>query len=291
MKDDSSSVLDRIEHHLPADPDAFRRLEERRDRRVMRRRVAAGGVGIGLTVALALVVILAGSDDVPPTIPVSTGDPNGLPTAKPGEYYYVRIKNGMTTNERWYSPDGSGRFVTRLDGVVVDDRSFAVGELTSKISDLPVEPSAVVEQLSERSAPGGPSPIAVETPDPDPDDRTRVLMAMADLLGFGSDHLVPQQSAAIFRASSGSPDVQVDRRRDPVGRDAISVAWNFRDRDSVILVRWYFEPSTLQFMGEQMYDSATGGAEMARSVIWMAGITDSTDAVPRPSERYVPAPS
>jgi hypothetical protein len=291
MTDDSAAVLDRIERQIPADPDAFRRLEERRDRRAMRRRVAAGGVGIGLTVAIALAVFLAGSTDVEPTVPVGTGDPEGPLTAEPGEYYYVRIQNGMTTNERWYSPDGSGRFVTHVDDVVVDDRSFSLGELTSKISDLSVEPSAVVEQLAERSAPGGPSPIAVATPDPDPDDRTTVLMAMADLLGFASDYLVPQQSAAVFHAASRIPDVRVDRRRDPVGRDAISLAWSFRGRDSEILVRWYFEPSTHQFMGEQTFDSATGGAEMARSVIWMAGITNSTDTVPRPSDRYVPAPS
>lgn len=290
MTRDRNAVLDRVQRELPVDPDAFRRLEERSDRRAVRRRVAGGVVGVSLTVAIvAGLASVTGSDEIASPIPVATGDPDARLTAATGEYYYVRLSSGGTTNERWYGPDGSGRFTTSIDGAVVDDRSFEPGELTGKLySALPEDPVALIAHLRDRSAPDGPSPISIATPAPSLDPDEAVLLAMADLLGYGSDYLVPEQAAAVFRAASTMQGVVLDDGVDPLGREATTLSWNFRDEDSVILVRWYFEPTTHQFMGEQRFDSATGGGLLGRQVVEVAGIARSTDDRPSPAARYVP---
>lgn len=293
MRRERNTLLDRVERELRPEPDAFRRLEVRRDRRGLSRRVAGGILGVALTIGMVVVAVSLGStDDRSAPRPGGSVTPPPVPlVAKEGEYYYVRIRNGSTTNERWYSPDGSGRFTTRVDGVVLDDRSFSVGELTGKMySELSVEPSVLIGQLAERSDPGGASPIAVATPAPTSDREVVVLLAMDDLLGFASDYLVPAQTGAIYKAASAMPMVAVDAGVDPAGRRAVSLSWSYRERDSEVLVRWFFEPSTLQFMGEQRFDSATGGAEVSATTIIAAGIASSVEEPPTSVALYVPRP-
>lgn len=289
MTRDRNAVLDRVGEALPSEGSAFERLQDRRDRKQTRRRTGGAVLGLGLTVVIVAAVVLAptGRDAERDTAePVDS--PIGL-VAGPGEFYYVRLSAGGTTNERWYGPDGSGRFTTSIDGVVVDDRSFEPGELTDKLySALPEDAGALVAQLRDRSAPDGPSPISIPTPAPSLDSEETVLLAMADLLGYGSDYLVPRQTAAIFRAASTMEGVFLDSGLDPLGREATTLSWNFRDEDSEILVRWYFEPTTHQFMGEQRFDSSTGGGLFNQEVVEVAGIARSTEERPSPAARYVP---
>lgn len=291
MTRDRNALLDRLEGRLPVTPDAFDRLRVRRERTLVRRRVAAAAAGVGLTAALvgSLLTLRTGSEAPPPMRSEPSGTPVQL-VAQPGQYYYVRLFHGEdTTNERWYGPDGSGRFTTSVNGEVVDDRSFSAGELTTKMySELSTEPDLLIAQISDRSGVSGPSPISVPTPAPSPDEDTLVLMAMSDLLGFGSDYLVPEQTAAVFRAASAMEGVTVDRHVDPYDRDAVSLSWTYRDGNSAVLVRWYFEPATHQFMGEWRFDSATGGGVMSIRVVEVAGIVDAVDERPHPSARYVP---
>ena len=291
MTRERDALLDRVGERLPVTSDAFGRLRARRERTLARRRVAAAAAGVGLTVALvgSLFTLRTQDDDPPPVSSEPAGSAVQL-VAQPGQYYYVRLFQGEdTTNERWYGPDGSGRFTTSVNGELVDDRFFSAGELTTKLySELSTDPDVLIAQIGDRSGAAGASPISVPTPALSPDEETLVLMAMSDLLGFGSDYLVPQQTAAVFRAASTVEGVRVDRHVDPLGRQAVSLSWTYRDDDSAVSVRWFFEPTTHQFMGEQRFDSATGGALMSTQVVEVAGIVDSVAERPRPVARYVP---
>ena len=289
MTRDRNAVLDRMGQVLPSEDRAFERLQDRRDRKLTRRRAGGAIVGIGITATIVAAIVLtpAGRDDERGTAE-RVDSPTRL-VAEPGEFYYVRLTAGGTTNERWYSPDGSGRFTTSIDGAVVDDRSFEPGELTDKLySSLPEDPGTLVAELRDRSAPDGPSPISIPTPAPSLDSDEAVLLAMSDLLGYGSDYLVPRQSAAVFRAASMMQGVFLDTGVDPLGREATTLSWNFRDENSEILVRWYFEPTTQQFMGEQRFDSSTGGGLFNQEVVEVAGIARSTEERPSLATRYVP---
>lgn len=221
MTRDRNALLDRVARELPPRPDPLERLHDRRDQKAMRRRTGGTAVGVGLTAAIATATFAIGPlrEDERHSPLKPAGSPVPL-LAEPGQYYYVRIVNGGTTNQRWFGPDGSGRFTTHIGGDLLDDRSFSPGQLTEKLYTGPsTDPEVLISQLLDRSASGGASPISVPTPAPSPDDRTMILLAMADLLGFGSDYLVPQQAAAVFRAAAGMDGVMTATDKvDPAGR-------------------------------------------------------------------------
>jgi len=248
-------------------------------------------VGVGLTAAI-VTAIFAGSplrEDERNSPLKPAGSPVPL-VAELGQYYYVRIVNDETTNQRWFGPDGSGRFTTHYGGELLDDRSFSEGQLTEKLyTGLSTDPEVLITQLLDRSASGGASPISVPTPAPSPDDRTIVLMAMDSLLEFGSDYLVPQQTAAVFRAAAGIDGVMTATGKvDPAGREATVLSWTIDDGDgSMIMVEWFFEPSTQQYMGERRSELETG-RPFSVTTIEVAGIVDSTNERPLPEASYVP---
>lgn len=294
MKRERNAVLDRIERELPAAPDAFERLRDHRERKVVRRRVGGAVVGLVVTGALILAIFAV----IPPRNDQSTEvEPAGSPVtlvAEPGQFYYVRITgpdSPPTTNERWFSPDGAGRFTTRVGDELVDARSFSPGELTAKLySSLSTDPEVLVTQLLERSAPGGASPIAIPSTPPYPGDRTAALLSSMDsLLTFGSDYLVPEQTAAVFQAARGVDGVTTRSGQvDLAGRSATVLSWIAdTGNGSMTTMEWFFEPSTGQFMGERRIDLETGQV-MSASIIEQAGITDSTRDRPRAASSYVP---
>ena len=293
MTRERNALLDRLDQALPPRVDAFDRLSDRRDRKTMRRRTGGTVVGVGLTAAIVTAMFAGGPlRENERSSPLKLASSPVPLVAEPGQYYYVRIVSygGVTTtNERWFSPDGSGRFTTHIGGELLHDRSFSPGQLTEKLyTGLSTDPEVLIAQLLDRSASGGASPISVPTPAQASGERLMVLLAMDSLLEFGSDYLVPEQVAAVFRAAAGMDGVMTATgKMDPAGREPTVLRWTIDDGDGSMMVEWFFDPSTQQYMGQRRIDLETSQAFSVQT-IEVAGIVDSTDDRPSPKASYVP---
>ena len=168
MNRDRNELLHRIQHDLPAQPDAFERLRDRRDERSRRGRVSAGAVGLGLTAAIVAGVLSWTRDDPDRAEPQGSAVPL---TAEPGEYYYERgyawypgDSTGGGVGETWIAPDGSGR--AEAKGAVYRewDGRYGPGEFPADfLPELSVDPAVMREQLVQRGSPSRASPGSTES--------------------------------------------------------------------------------------------------------------------------------
>jgi hypothetical protein len=295
MTRDRSDTLERLHQMLPQQHDALDRLRVRREVKQRRKRLAAGSVGILVTVGIAGTLFVwspLGSDR-----PSGGVEPRGSTVplvAPPGSYYYVRGGSwypgngvGESIAETWAAPDDSGRIVQGK----LDER-FEPGEFPgSFVPELSTNPATLLDQLIQRGSPGGasPNPIASSSPGRT-QETTSLLRTLQDILTQGSDiFLTPEQNAAAFEAAGMISDVMIESGVvDPFGRDAIRLSWvvdyNIGPGSRV---EWYFEPSTGQFMVQLWVNQRTDEVEGA-SWIAQAGIASSIEDVPAPAESYVP---
>jgi hypothetical protein len=301
MTREHADVLDRIGERLAPTGDAFERVVRRRASKVFRRRMSAGALGVGVTAALIAGVYVfgaskpeAGSQVIRPA--------NGVPlVAQPGQYYYVRFSTfqvgdggsivGTGQSQLWVGTDDSGRVQQTTPDASTDHR-YQAGDLPVHIlTDLSVSPGEAIQQLIARGAPGGASPNAIATTSPGRSpETTSLLRTLEDLFTFGSDaFLTPTQIQAVFEGSQTISDITTTTgATDPLGRAAtrLSFAIDYNDGHPAE-VDWYFDPSTGQFMGEVWRDQATGAPQGA-TMIDVAGIAGSMDAVPTADAQYVP---
>ena len=299
MTRERDALLTRIKDQLPARPDAFERLVDRRGSKVRRTRITAGALGIGVTVAMISGLVVwspftgadRSTDRVRPggsTVPLVAGS---------GEYYYLRIvsyggESGLGNPASvWIGPDGSGRLLADESGTLKDER-FGPGEMPgSFLPELSADPDQLIQQLIERGSPGGasPNPIASSSPGRS-QEMTSLLRTLQDLLTLGGDaFLTPEQIAEVFVAAQGINEVTTERSAtDPLGRSAVRLSFVIDyDIGSGSAIQWYFEPTTGQFMGEVWVNGRTGDVEQA-TLIETAGIAGSVDDRPAPGARYVP---
>lgn len=302
MTRDRNAVLDRMGQALPSEGNAFDRLQDRRDRKVIRRRIGGASVGLGLTLAIvaALMFVPLDTGDAPDRI---MGDSPVPLVAGPGEYYYSRggswypEGDGVMTGQMWVGPDDSGRML-RGPGPV-DSRSYGRKDQRFEAGDFPgafvpelsTDPDQLLQQLIDAASTG--QPLASSSPGRS-EDRTKLLRSLQDLLvGNSLDDrfvvLTPEQRAALFQVASGLEEIAVEEEvADPYGRPAVRLSWVVDygvGPGSRVL--WYFEPTTGQFTGELWVNQRTGEI-VAASLVEQAGITSSLDERPDSSASYVP---
>ena len=288
MKRERDPILDRVRQQVPAPPDAFERIQRRRDAKAMRSRVIAGGLGIAVTIALVAALLGGGALRHPARIPLASG-PSSVPlVAGDGQYYYTRMaiygplangsvgKQGET--EVWVGPDSSGRIRSTGELSQPQDQRYGQGQFPGGLLALSTDPAELLQQLIERGASNGASPNPIATTSPGRSQETSSLLRTAgDLLTLGGGILPPEQTRALYEALQGLPDITTTVGvLDPVGRPAVRLSFAIDYPDfSSSTESWYFTPDLGQFLG---------GAGM---IVEAAGIGSSMDA-PAPAEaRYV----
>ena len=299
MTRDRNGLLERVERALPREPQALRLLRERRDRRTLRRRVAAGAVGVAITVVIAGVgVAVLEADDALPPVPGGSANPTVPLTADPGDYYYTRAWSwypgeGISVGEMWVGPDGSGRMLReeRSHLQSPEDQMFGSGDFPGVfVPELATDPGELLRQLTERASTG--QPLATTSPGRTV-ERSKLLRSLEDLFANTlSDRfvvVVPEQKLALFQVASTLDEIVVEEAMtDPFGRPAVRLSWVVDyETGSGSLVVWYFEPSTGQFMGELWVDARSGEIESAHFVTH-AGVVPSREDRPTPGASYVP---
>lgn len=288
----------------PLEP-AYERLLRRRERHARNRRLASASFALVLAAGV-LVGVFAGLGRLRSSSPsergpgAAAGDlPEGLKLA-PGEYFYEMttrilpdapgINGGTVVVETWWSSDGSGRKEAELTTASYGPGptgTWGPGDfplLETDVSGLSTDPEKLAVQLRERSDPGGASPQPSVTPGPGQSAESGALWrAVSDLLEM--PNVVPELRAALFRVTAGIPGVRVlEDSVDPVGRPAVALAFRSEGADREL----FFDPETLQFMGEVENYGPEGTWYL---IVERAGIVDSTDERPKEVDLLFGAPA
>jgi len=243
----------------PADP--LDRLRLRQAAKHRRERVTAGVIAMVLFVAAVggSLFALRGVWSVQRRVHASTGwTPDRSLEVGPGQYFYLKgtafgLDGSTQRQETWWAPDGSGelRFGTnRPDkyspyppagayGTGDFPLPYASDPSESDLSGLSDDPGVLTEQVRERARRDGLS----------------VWRAILRLLDHErAPQALPELRAALFDVAGRLDGVaRRDGVEDPVGRDAIALA--FTDRDECVLEQcpnWelFFDPGTHQLMDE-----------------------------------------
>ncbi len=223
----------------------------------------------------------------------------------PGEYAYVKhtvvqptfemdgqvnSQGGTVTIETWWAPDGSGRRTATNDGAgyglpeqgTWGPGAFPIGD---DISGLSTDPSTLLDQLRQRDAPNGASPVPDVTPAAD-DQTTEsggLWRAVMDLLDQPNATL--ELRAAVVQVAEMIPGVhRVEGITDPVGRAGYGLQLDIEGLTQQIDV----DPvSLLPLAIVQRLD----GQSSSRYEIYEMGIVDSTDAPPTGDQWVMPEPN
>jgi hypothetical protein len=309
---ETKHLIERAAHEAPLATFSLDDVRARRDRRQSRRRLSAGIVAGGVTLALiALALAASGSLGGQDRVHVPRGGV-GLPpatrqpvTVGPNEYSYQHLDlsyawvcggepggdqscpNSQVDLESWWRADGSGRVI--VDGkrnYGIDAGTFGPGEFHTEgdLSSFPLNVDELRALLLARSAPDGASPRPDVTPSPGvPLDEGLLWNAIRDYLG-DTQYLntTPALRASLLEVLATVPMVSVDlQAHDPVGRDAIALRFTAYAEDTVVFV----DPATHDFLGmtETYVDSGSTGTVIVRS----AGVTTAIDEVPGGTNRSI----
>jgi hypothetical protein len=297
MANDLGERLRRAGELVAAPERPFERLLERRDRRRRRERLLAGGVGMAVAVAaIGGAVFAVGRAEAPSpglSAEAKARDPRLI--LDPGEFSYVRTvrtsETGQAVVETWWGPDGSGRVrssSTDPNYGVPGEGSWGSGDfpIESDLSGLSTDPSVLVQQIRERSAPGGASPQPDVTPGDGQSQESGSLWRAIDRL-LELPNSTPELRSAIYEVAAGVPGVEeTTGASDPVGRDALMLEFVSEGERQDL----FFDPQTLQLMAAT--DVALSGEHGAvHEIVVEAGIVDSTEATPDADERFFPLPA
>jgi hypothetical protein len=289
---DQGQRLRRIAEMQPVPQDAFERLVERREQHRRRQRWTAGVVALVLTVGVVggMLAVLSGLRDSEQTT-TPAAEPSRDLSLDPGEYLYMKTSysggRGVETWESWWATDGSGRYELLSDAEdyggpkpgTYGPGAFPVpGDLT----DLSTDPDVLAEQLRERSAPHGASPVPDVTPGPGHAPESGTLWrAVQDLVRF--PNATPELRAALFSFTQSITGVRrVDGVTDPGGRQAILLELDYGG----YVTGLFFDPNTFQVTGTSDGEPGYGRTEMAIE----SGIVGSTRARPQGDE-WLTAPA
>jgi hypothetical protein len=308
---ETKRLLERAGGQAPAPDFTLDDVRRRRDRAHRRRRLVAGVVGGGLTLAIVAVSVLTlgplggggtvrgarGGIGLPPATrnPVTVG---------PNEYTYQHLtyRIGCTTGEdapdttcldvdldleSWWTWDGSGKIETTTKrNYGLTEGTFGPGEFHTEgdLSAFPLDPDALRTFLLERSAADGASPRPDVTPAPGvPLEDGLLWNAIRDYLG-DTQYLntTPALRAAMLEVLATVPMVRVDvAATDPMGRDAIALRFFAYDEDVVVFV----DPATHDFLA--MIGSYQGSSAQERVIVDAAGATSSMSDRPTGDDRSV----
>jgi hypothetical protein len=319
MKREHDPILDRVRAQLPPSADAFERLQRRREAKAMRSRVVAGAVALGVTAALITGLVLSQSrppGSVPDGSTTAGAVPNAVPlVARDGQYYYVSkvifehpsgvVDDGQADPltpvravggaQWWVGLDDSGRIDSVTGAPVAEQGRFGAGEFPGELlPGLSTDPDRLLSQLIERVSEGGASPRPVPSSIPaGSTDTLSVLESATGLLELiGPSFLTPEQGRAVFEVMQGLDGVATEPglTTDPLGRPAVQLSSSISSisygSGPTYEDRWYFEPSTGQFMGQVSVDRS--GDVVYAVLVRAAGIADSLDDPPSAAALYVP---
>jgi len=277
--------------------DQLTRARERAQRRRQRRAAATAGV-LSVAVIGALLVGLRFE---------SRGRTHALPGSGPqaqsglgdGQYLYLSrsivLDNGKIVTQTWWKNDDSGRIA--FDCTVPDcaktqpTGTFGPGAFPTddNVSGLSADPSLLLTQMEQRTAPGGGSPEPEFSPGP---ELTSGVTA-GSLWDAGTNILAdptggPDLRAALVQVLSGLPGVQVQTGvQDPAGRPATAlVLAGVLDGGAPSAI--YVDPTTDQLMAMGAPPGSNGSSEY---VLYDEGVVTSTDAPPAGDEWLFPPAS
>ena len=217
------------------------------------------------------------------------------PALLPGQFLYIKraivSDAGRIVTETWWANDDSGRIdfhctIPDCGNVYGPPPTGLFGPGTFPTDDdvtgLSADPSVLLGQLEERTAPGGHSPEPAFSPGPEltPGVTAGSLWdAVSNILDDPTGG--PDLRAALFGVASGIPGAIVHQGvTDPAGRPAVGV-----ELDSIGAgggTSWlYFDPDTHQLM-------AAGAPGSSNYTLFDEGVVGSTDAPPAGGEWLFP---
>jgi len=279
-----------VEPHL--DFEDLTRARERARTRKQRRAAATAGV-LSVAVIGALLVGLRFEDRGPGSaLPGAGGNAQGRQALQPGQYLYLRetmaVDNGKIVTQTWWASDDSGRLA--FDCTVQDcaktapTGSYGPGDFPTDddVGGLSADPSILLTQMEQRTAPGGSSPEPEFSPGP---ELTSGVTA-GSLWDAGTNILQdptggPDLRAALTQVLSNLPGVQVRTGvTDPAGRPSTALVLD-GVLDGGAPAAIYVDPATGQLMAEGAPPGSNGSSGY---VIYDEGVVSSTDAAPSGGE-------
>jgi hypothetical protein len=214
----------------------------------------------------------------------------------PGQYLYLRqsivVDNGRIVTQTWWASDDSGRIA--FDCTVPNcaktspTGTYGPGDFPTDddVSGLSADPSVLLGQMEQRTAPGGSSPEPEFSPGPE----LTAGVTTGSLWDAGSNILQdptggPDLRAALVQVLSNLPGVQVQTGvTDPAGRPATALVLN-GVLDGGAPRAMYIDPTSDQLMAE---GAPPGSGGPTGSVLYDEGVVGSTDAPPSGGEWLFP---
>jgi hypothetical protein len=276
----------RVKSTLDLDAIERRRDAERRHRQL---RDASAAVVLSVAVIGGLFAGLRFQSHTGARVRVGDGSHGGVtqPPLLPGQFLYL-MRTGVTdggkiVTETWWATDDSGRVdfhCTIPDcGSVYGPGptgSFTAGTFPTDddVTGLSADPSVLLGQMEDRTAPGGRSPEPAFSPGPEltPGVTAGSLWdAASNILDDPTGG--PDLRAALFDVASGIPGVQVHQAStDPAGRPAVALELaSIGDGGGTTWL--YFDPATHQLM-------AAGTPGTSGYTLYDEGVVTSTDNPP-----------
>ena len=276
--------------------DELARARERAQGRRQRRAAATAGV-LSIAVIGALLVglrfesrgrahALAGGGSPPPAL----GD---------GQYLYLRqtivVDNGKIITESWWKNDDSGRiaFTCTVPDCAKTQPTGSFGPGTfptdDNVSGLSADPSLLLTQMEQRTAPGGGSPEPEFSPGPELTSGVTAGSLWDAATNILADPTAgPDLRAALVQVLSGLPGVQVQTGvQDPAGRPATAIVLN-GVLDGGAPVGLFVDPSSDQLMAAGGPPGSNGSSGY---VLYDEGVVTSPDASPSGDEWLFPPAS
>lgn len=304
---DMKGLLDRTHSSAPEPTFDLRSLAGRRGRRRRSERLAAGFVGIAVTAALVVGMVIVSRDggSVPRqgNIPSAT---TSVPLLRPGEYSYIRTRwiGGRVvfgpiakdfeegSEEYWIDRDGVGRSVEIFGGSSSRVTWPSPEDGPNWPALLPADPGALSDYLLDPAvAEASPVPENESTPGQSA-ASVRITGVAASVLGPGSDPLLSPAQRVAFLDLLGSyagDGVSVDlEATDPAGREAYR--YSFRTDSGPTIYEFYVDPATHDLLATLALISQSGQLDQAR-IVDRVGVTTTTDGssedtwVPRAGDR------
>jgi hypothetical protein len=230
---------------------------------------------------------------------VRAGDGSGTIAAQPalaaGEFLYIKraivSDAGRIVTQTWWGTDGSGRIDFHCTIPNCGDvygsgptGTFGPGKLPTDddVTGLSSDPSVLLGQMEQRTAPGGRSPEPEFSPGP----QLTAGVTAGSLWDAASNILDdptggPDLRAALFDVVSGIPGVVVHHDvTDPVGRSAVGL--ELASIGAGGGASWlYFDPTTHQLM-------AAGAPGSSDYTLYDEGVVTSTESAPSDGQWLFP---
>lgn len=309
---ETKQLIERAAQKAPLPGFSLDDVRARRDRRQGRRRLSAGIVAGGVTLALIAFALFAfgplagqGRVQVPQGgvgLPTATRDPVSI---GPNQYSYQHLVYSLQCTigqdvpdttcpdvkldlQSWWTWDDSGRIERNAQrNWGGPEGTFGPGEFHTEgdLSAFPSDPDALKAFLLERSGPDGSSPRPDVTPSPGvPLEDGLLWNAIRDYLG-STQYLntTPALRASMLEVLATVPMVRVDlQAHDPVGREAIALRFVAYGEDVVVFV----DPASHDLLG--MTDTNLEQGAEGTVIVQSAGATATTDQAPTGSDRSIP---